>query len=398
MKVYEIGTGYTPIPATMGAATEIVVEELTKALRKQNVPVEIIDIKASNRKPNDLPINEVRVPGCFTGTDVKLGLMHKLKRVVYSVCLAQKLKKLLKQSTEKVVLHFHNQYNMFFFLKLTPERLRKKAVLAYTNHSGVWSLPWDEVKKTIQRKYFQEYYCQKKADLVFVLNKATKERLIRNCGIEADKIHIVKNGVNTDIYHPLSISEKQHAKTGWKLEEKKVLLQVGSVCENKGQARVVNMLAPLMKEKSDLVYVYAGGIVSDEYHKYVMDLAESVGLKQRVIYAGTVQPGEELNRLYNIASATIVASGFEAFSLVTVEALAAGIPTFINHTVPLPEDEACIRYGEENLCTLLENNILQNEQYAVLVQAARSYAESNYSWDHIAKEYQSLFVQGDIDR
>ena len=47
MKLYEIGTGYTPIPAQMGAATEIVVEGLTRAFQKLNVPVEIIDIKAT---------------------------------------------------------------------------------------------------------------------------------------------------------------------------------------------------------------------------------------------------------------------------------------------------------------------------------------------------------------
>ena len=39
MKIYEIGTGYTPIPARISAATEIVVEELTKAFLKQNIPV-----------------------------------------------------------------------------------------------------------------------------------------------------------------------------------------------------------------------------------------------------------------------------------------------------------------------------------------------------------------------
>ena len=125
MKIYEIGTGYTPIPATMGAATEIVVEELTKAFMQMNVPVEIIDIKAKERKENALPITEVWVPGCFAGTDIKLGIMHKLKRVVYSVCLAQKLKRILKAADEKIVLHFHNQYNMFFFLKLVPQQLRK---------------------------------------------------------------------------------------------------------------------------------------------------------------------------------------------------------------------------------------------------------------------------------
>ena len=46
---------------------------------------------------------------------------------------AKKLKKILKENNEKVVLHFHNQYNMFFFLKLTSKKLREKATLAYTN-------------------------------------------------------------------------------------------------------------------------------------------------------------------------------------------------------------------------------------------------------------------------
>ena len=31
MKIIEVGTGYTSIPANMGAATEIVVEELVKS-------------------------------------------------------------------------------------------------------------------------------------------------------------------------------------------------------------------------------------------------------------------------------------------------------------------------------------------------------------------------------
>ena len=115
MKIIEIGTGYTPIPAQMGAATEIVVEELTRAFLKIGQDVEIVDISAQKRAEHDLPIQEVKVPRCFTKTDVSLGIMHKLKRVVYSLALAKHLKKILKSAQEKVVLHFHNQYNAFFF-------------------------------------------------------------------------------------------------------------------------------------------------------------------------------------------------------------------------------------------------------------------------------------------
>ena len=118
MKIYEIGTGYTPIPAQMGAATEIVVEELVKAFRRNGADVELLDIQAADRKENDLPIREIPVPDCFTGTDVKLGIMHKLKRVAYSVALAWELRKILKKTVQPVLLHFHNQYNLFFFLRI----------------------------------------------------------------------------------------------------------------------------------------------------------------------------------------------------------------------------------------------------------------------------------------
>ena len=96
MKIYEIGTGYTPVPAQMGAATEIVVEELTRSFIKNGEDAVIVDIKAQNRAKIELPILEVSVPKVFTKTDVSLGIMHKLKRVVYSLSLARKLKTILK--------------------------------------------------------------------------------------------------------------------------------------------------------------------------------------------------------------------------------------------------------------------------------------------------------------
>ena len=159
MKIYEIGTGYTPIPAQMGAATEIVVEELTRSFINIGQNVTIIDIKAQNRAKTDLPILEVSVPKMFTKTDVSLGIMHKLKRVVYSLSLANTLKKIIKKSDEKAVLHFHNQYNLYFFLKLVPKKLRDKVTVAYTVHSYIWGTQWDEIKETVNKRYFQEIFC-----------------------------------------------------------------------------------------------------------------------------------------------------------------------------------------------------------------------------------------------
>jgi len=390
MKIYEIGTGYTPIPARMGAATEIVVEELTKSFLKKGIPVEIIDIAAQSRAENTLPIREVRVPSCFSGTDVKLGLLHKLKRVVYSVCLTATLRKLLKKETERVVLHFHNQYNLFFFLKLTSRKLRRKAVIAYTNHSGIWRQDWSVIEETIRKRYFQEAECMRRADIVFLLNKETKENVVTHLGVPEDRLVLIGNGVNTDVYHPLTEDQKQIAREKWDLQDRRVILQVGSVYENKGQLRTVEYLLPLLKKHPDLVFVYAGGIVDEEYQQKVLSYAAHQGLEKQVRYLGMVSPGRELNELYNTAHLTILNSNYEGFSLVSIESCAAGIPVLTNSMVAEAVGDGSLVFDKEFAIPLI---LMQEaENYTKLCVSARENAVCNFSWDIIADTILSRFT------
>ena len=392
MKLYEIGTGYTPIPAQMGAATEIVVEGLTRAFQKIGQPVEIIDIKATNRADTDLPIQEVWVPGCFSGTDVKLGLMHKFKRVVYSVFLAAKLRKLLKSAEEETVLHFHNQYNLFFFLKLVSPKLRKKARIAYTNHSGIWRLAWSEIENIIAKRYFQERICMQQADIVFLLNEETKENVMNYVAVPENRIVIIGNGVDTDIYHPLQKEEKEFAKREFGLRNSKVILQVGSVNENKGQLRSLQTLLPLLKAHPDLIFAYAGGIVDEIYQQRVLQFAKDNRIDEQVRYLGMVEPGRKLNQLYNAAELTMLPSQYEGFSLVTIESCAAGVPVLAQRQGPVQIGEGSIFYDTTSLTDMLEK-LLYEDTYNLnaIKKAARNNVITNYSWDQIANVYMSAF-------
>ena len=391
MKIDDIGTGYTPIPAQMGAATEIVVEELTKAFIKHQVPVEIIDIAANNRAEHQLPIREIKVPACFAGTDVKLGIMHKLKRVVYSVALAGVLKGLLKQTKEKIVLHFHNQYNMFFFLKLVPAKLRKRCLVAYTNHSGVWRLPWSEISETISKRYFQEAECMKRADLVFVLNVETKRNAMEHLGVAEDRIVVINNGVNTDVYCPLTAQEREAAKEKFGLQNRRVILQVGSVYENKGQLRSAEYLLPMLKENRDLVFAYVGGIVDDAYQQQVKTFAQENGLAEQIRYLGMVSPGKELNELYNTAEATILSSRYEGFSLVSVESCAAGVPVLVDKEGPIRLGAGSVCYTEGTFIQSVK--LVLDESEDQLRADARMSALNQYSWNKIAADYAAEFTR-----
>lgn len=375
----------------MGAATEIVVEELTKVLLKQGAAVEIIDIASDHRAETTLPIREVKVPKCFAGTDVQLGVMHKLKRVVYSISLAFELKKVLEKATEKVVLHFHNQYNLFFFYKLIPAALRQRAVIAYTNHSYIWHSPWDEIKDTVRKRYFQEVYCMEHADWIFVLNEQTRKTLITHLSVPADRICLIGNGVNTDVYFKMDEEECEHNKEAWGVRGKKVFVQVGSVCDRKNQLGALQSLLPLMQKEEDIVFCYAGGIIDSEYQEAIRKLAADHGLSERVVYAGELTPGKKLNEFYNLAEAMIFPSKAEGFSLVILEAMSAGTPVMIGKNLKFSMAEDCISYHDAEFAQVAETEILTAEQQRLRSAKARQVVMEAYSWDSIAQDYMAVW-------
>lgn len=390
MKIYEIGTGYTSIPAQMGAATEIVVEELTRSFLKLNKDVQIIDITDENRADTDLPIIKVKVPSIFTKADVSLGIVHKLKRVVYSVALAQKLRKILKNADEEVIFHFHNQYNLFFFLMLVPEKYRKKAKIAYTNHNGYWSLQWVEAEPILKKRYFQEIECMKKADIVFVLNEQTKENAVQYLGVDENRIVRVNNGVNTEVYKPLTEAEIKRVKEK-DFSNEKVILQVGSVCENKGQKRVIEALMPLIMKKDDFVYAYVGGIVDEEYKNEIDTLVDENSLNEKVVYLGMAKPGKELNELYNMAELTVFASNYEGFPLVIPESLSAGTPVIISLARDLDMGDGSVDCEADDMCQIVEKVISHPETLKSISLEARKNALENYTWNKIAEGHLKVF-------
>ena len=387
MKIYEIGTGYTPIPAKVAAATESVVEELTKAFMQKKIDVEVIDISANDRVPNSLPITEVKVPSIFTKSDISLGIIHKVKRVVYSVALALKLKKILKQTNQKTVLHFHNQYNIYFFLKLVKKELRDKAIIAYTNHNGFWSLPFEEAKSTLQARYFQEIEGMKNADLIFVLNPKMKNNIVENLGIDENKVIKINNGVNTDVYAPLSSEQIEKVKEKLNLKNKRIILQVGSVNENKGQGRAVKIIAPLLRENSDTVFAFAGDIVSQEYYQEVLRTAKEEKVENQVVYLGTFSPGEEMNGLYNIADIAIFVSRYEGFSLACIESISAGVPVVLCSDYLSSFGDGSILAERQDVADRIRQLLNDGDLLKELKQAARKNAVENFTWSKTAQKY-----------
>lgn len=385
MKIYEIGTGYTSIPAKVGAATEIVVEELSKVFDKEKINYEIIDVEDDNRKDTHLKIKPVHIPKFLKNTDTSLGIFHKLKRVIYSINLARTLKKEIKKSSDKIVLHFHNQYNLYFFYKLTSKKLRKKVKIAYTVHSYIWNDEWDNISSTIKKRYFQEVFCVKKADIVYVLNNITIKHFVNHLNIDKNKIIKIDDGVNTEVYKPDNNEKKDF-----------IFFQCGSVCERKNQLGAIKNLTSTLKKHKDYKYLYAGGIIDSNYKKSIDDYAKENNIDDQINYVGEINPGKDLSKYYNMAKAFIFPSSAEAFGMVILESMACGVPVIMNkktihETLTDLEDIILFYESQEEFDGIIKNKIENEKERKKISNLSRKMIERKYSWDIIAKKHADDF-------
>lgn len=393
-RILEVGTGYTSIPAKVGAATEIVVEELAKSSIKKGLDLVIFDISDTNRTPTSLPIQEVYLPDFISGkVGYSLGVFHKIKRVWYSFFLAIRLNRYIKKDLYYII-HFHNQYNFFFFWMLSSERKRKNVKLYYTNHTYTWSLPWNEIEKLVRKKYFMEHYSMKKADMVFVLNENTVNNLTEHGEIRASHIRLIPNGVNTEVYKKLHPGDEKVCKLRkeLKLENKKVFFHAGTICERKNQLEIIKYLTPAFKSNPDLVLIYAGGIREDEYFAAINNYCKSAQIEKNVMYAGELPPGELLNTYYNLSEAFIFFSKSEGFSLALLEALSSGLPAILSKNLEIgfikEKDNGILVFeNQKEFLALLEKEVLCPTRRNHHSIKASAFIESNYSWSKVVDKY-----------
>ena len=399
MRIFEVGTGYTSIPADKGAATEIVVENLARSLIRLGHDVTVFDIADSRRLPTDLPIHEVRIPESLSFTDESLGIKHKLKRVLYSLALSRSLSSALREMSEgeRVVIHFHNQYNAYFFFRLIRPSLRRRAFVVYTNHSYIWHDAWEDIRDTVKSRYFQEVRAMQESDLCFVLNDPTFETLSGPLRIPADHIARIANGVDIRSYRPLASTEIEAIKDGLGLNGKRVIIQVGSICERKNQLGAFELLAPFLKENDDLVYLFVGGVIDEEYKTKLLARAAEEGVESQVIYGGEIAPGEQLNRYYNVAEAMLFPAISEAFGLVIIEAMAAGVPAIVPSQLNVNLQGYVEFANEDEFRQLFASRILDPAEHDHLAALARETAESTYSWDAVAQDYASAILDRMVD-
>ncbi len=159
--------------------------------------------------------------------------------------------------------------------------------------------------------------CLKSAKGVIAVSSALKERIVE-LGIEAEKVSVIRNGIDPEIFYPRDRAEARH-RLGLKTEEK-IIVSVGALVLLKGFDRLIDAMA-LIEDKRVKLYVIGEG---PERAALGVRIAES-DLKDRVFLIGP-RPQEELAEWYSAADLFCLASRREGCPNVVIEAMACGAP------------------------------------------------------------------------
>lgn len=166
--------------------------------------------------------------------------------------------------------------------------------------------------------YAQELKGLQAADHVLAVSSYTKNLLVREYGIRADKVTVLHNGAFATPAHnrPIEKHGKRHP----------LVLFLGRLTVQKGVTYFLHAARKIADHRPDVRFVIAGdGYLLPQLIAQSCDM----GLADRIIFAGRVS-NAEARQLYRKADCFVMPSVSEPFGLVALEAITHGAPVVMS--------------------------------------------------------------------
>jgi len=231
-------------------------------------------------------------------------------------------------------------------------------------------------------RYFLPWILRR-SSAVIAVSQSTKKDIIKLYHLPADKVHVIYEGYDTELFYPHQ--DTQNITKAYGLEH--YIHYGGNVLPHKNVATLIRAFG-LIASKVPHQLVLQGRRDS----KYAADLETMVaklGLEGRVVFLGYV-PLNHLLYLYSGATVFATVSLSEGFGLPPLEAMACGTPVVASKTSSLPEvvgdagilvDPNDIEQIAEALLQVIEHSELRAE----LSQKALNRA-ALFSWNKTARQ------------
>lgn len=238
---------------------------------------------------------------------------------------------------------------------------------------------------------------------VIVNSNYMKGELQRLFGLPYEKINVVPNGVNLNLFN--GIERDYTFRRKFAMDNEKIILFIGRLVYEKGVQHLISAMPKILKNYHDAKLVIAGkGGMLDELKAQV----EAMGLGQKVYFTGYLN-AKQVSKMYKCADISVFPSTYEPFGIVALEAMLAGVPTVVSDVGGLNE---IVEHGVDGMKSYAGNpnsladsilELLFNPQLCESIsKKAKTKVKNEYSWTKIAQDthfiYQKAICQTMAER
>lgn len=164
------------------------------------------------------------------------------------------------------------------------------------------------------------------ADRVIAVSQFTKDAIIREYDIPADKIDVVHNSLDLEMVQPLDGNNAHQYLSRMKSMGYKVIVNIGRLTIQKGLPNLLYAAKAVIDREPKTLFLIVG---SGEQYYELIELAAELGISRNVIFTG-FQRGKNWRDSFAIADLFVMPSVSEPFGLTPLEAVGYGTPSLIS--------------------------------------------------------------------
>lgn len=215
----------------------------------------------------------------------------------------------------------------------------------HTPHSlGAWKQRQMATDATLSEAALEEQYNFKdrfkheanvfrESDLVIATTPVQTDELINDYSIGKGRIRMIPPGYDDNRFFAVSGASRQVVRERLGFGDRKVVLALGRLAENKGYDLLVKSFKLVADRVPEAHLHLAVGGEEINNHENVLgrelvSLVEELDLRDRVTFGGYISD-EDLPDYYRAADCFVLCSRYEPFGMTAIEAMASGTPTVV---------------------------------------------------------------------
>lgn len=229
------------------------------------------------------------------------------------------------------------------------------------------------------------------ADRVVAVSQRTKDTIVREYDIPADKIEVVHNHYDpSGLIAPVGTENTYAYLEAMKKQGYRVVANIGRLTIQKGLPNLLQAFQKVVHFAPKTLLLIVG---SGDQRNELIALAAELGVGQNVLFAD-FQRGKGYRDAYTVADLFVMPSVSEPFGLTALESIGYGTPVLLSRQTGASEmiknalkvDFWDVDEMANKIVALVQNDALRDELHA---SSLREYLR--YSWDHSADKLLGIY-------